>query len=141
MKLETKHLAPYLPYKLKMKFHNWETYELHGLSFTDEGEPCTIRDGNFSMSRSNIKLSRPILRPLSDLTKKIEYDGREFIPYNELVDVYGFEHIERANKVNLQIEDYVVRRCSYYLIQKLLEWHFDIFGLIPKKLAIDINKL
>lgn len=25
--------------------------------------------------------------------------------------------------------------------QKLLEWHFDIYGLIEKDLAIDINKI
>jgi hypothetical protein len=26
-------------------------------------------------------------------------------------------------------------------VQKLFEWHFDVFGLISKGLAIDINTL
>lgn len=30
---------------------------------------------------------------------------------------------------------------SYLLMQKLIEWHFDVFGLIEKGLAIDINTL
>jgi len=30
---------------------------------------------------------------------------------------------------------------QYDLFQKLLEWHFDIFNLIPNNLAIDINTL
>jgi hypothetical protein len=29
---------------------------------------------------------------------------------------------------------------SYLLIQKLFEWHFDVFGLIEKGLAIDFNE-
>ena len=27
----------------------------------------------------------------------------------------------------------------YFLVQKLIEWHFDIYGNIDKKLALDIN--
>ena len=30
---------------------------------------------------------------------------------------------------------------SYGLVSKLIEWHFDVFGLIEKGLAIDINTL
>lgn len=30
---------------------------------------------------------------------------------------------------------------KYWIIEKLLSWHFDIFGLIDKGLAVDINKL
>ena len=31
-------------------------------------------------------------------------------------------------------------KLRYDAMQKLIEWHFDIFGLIDKELAIDINK-
>lgn len=31
--------------------------------------------------------------------------------------------------------------CQYSLFLKLLEWHFDIFGLIDANLAIDVNTL
>ena len=39
--------------------------------------------------------------------------------------------------INGEIAD----ECNYAMYEKLTEWHFDIFGLIPKGLAIDINKL
>ena len=29
-----------------------------------------------------------------------------------------------------------INNCPYWITQKLLEWHFDIFGLINKGLAI-----
>ena len=29
----------------------------------------------------------------------------------------------------------------YEIVNKLLEWHFDIDGLIQDELAIDVNKL
>jgi hypothetical protein len=29
----------------------------------------------------------------------------------------------------------------FWIVQKLLSWHFDIFNLIKKKLAIDFNTL
>jgi len=31
--------------------------------------------------------------------------------------------------------------CSYSLMEKLLEWHFDIFGLLENNLAININEI
>jgi hypothetical protein len=31
-------------------------------------------------------------------------------------------------------------RIKHFLFIKLLEWHFDVFGLIPEGLAIDINE-
>ena len=29
----------------------------------------------------------------------------------------------------------------YGVVEKLLEWHFDIFGLLEKGLAVDINTI
>ena len=80
---------------------------------------------------------KPILRPLSDLTKEIEVDGEKFVPAIELnwsnitTDILS-KSINLTNKFNnLFAFDY----------KKLLEWHFDVFGLIEKGLAIDINTL
>ena len=88
---------------------------------------------------------KPILHPLSDLTKPIkveEYnDGKEFVPIEELSDNMLF--IDNG----LHIEDYFLTSenagifDSYRIIQALFQWHFDVFGLIEKKLAIDINIL
>ena len=36
---------------------------------------------------------------------------------------------------------YLNSRAPYGFVLNLLEWHFDVFGLIEKGLAIDINTL
>ena len=33
------------------------------------------------------------------------------------------------------------RTCPTWLFQQLLEWKFDVYGLIKQELAFDINKL
>ena len=38
-------------------------------------------------------------------------------------------------------DTYWIESMPYAIVSKLLEWHFDIDGLIEKGLAIDINTL
>lgn len=145
MKLELKHLAPYLPYDLKV-FHEGhiaiiasmylpaDNYEkdLWIVSMED------LRDRELSCS-VNYKEIKPILRPLLDLTKEVEVNGEKFIPYNIFIHWYGFEVLEgwrRNNYKNLNVNE-----LSFAIINKLLEWHFDVFGLLEKNIAVDINKL
>lgn len=96
---------------------------------------------------------KPILRPLSDLTKEIEHNGEKFIAfYHKEFEIElrtevktGFfdsmyieeklSIISESNKVNTVFEK------SISILNKLFEWHFDVFGLIEKDLAIDINAL
>lgn len=108
MKLELKHLAPYLPYGLKVS-------SIHTLN-AENG----IGNINHIVRAVNKgkKQYRPILRPLSDLTKE-EY--RCLFYGNPL--------------------DYKIDELPYKTFIKLLEWHFDVFHLIPQGLAIDINTL
>jgi hypothetical protein len=87
----------------------------------------------------------PYKRPLSDLTKEIEVNGEKFVPMERLEidssDVW-------INDVNNQVM-ISQKHCHsiyaidvyYNIIQELLEWHFDVFGLIGAGLAIDINTL
>ncbi len=35
----------------------------------------------------------------------------------------------------------MMKNCPYEVMEKLLSWHFDVFSLIEKGLAIDINTL
>lgn len=74
---------------------------------------------------------KPILRPLIDLVKTIEHDGSSFVPCR-LLNTDFTDLIKHP-------EDY--RHTSYIIVNALLEWHFDIFGLIGRGLAIDINTL
>ena len=76
-----------------------------------------------------------ILYPLSDLIKEIEQNGKKFVPaeilYNDSAgDLNLFENKQR-----------VIRGLLYWVIEKLLEWHFDVDGLIDKGLAVDVNTL
>lgn len=194
MELELKHLAPYLPYGLKVLYH---------------GEQRKMNAGNGSSTHwigITATLQRqggnckPILRPLSDLTKEIEISGERIVPLHRLFWIgwgkndneipkfiksltkfkidrcwyemrimvidkkYGsriheliyasdrFKYflstsVYTENKKMLSFRDYgYLSNISqhvvcYELTTKLLEWHFDVFGLIEQDLAININKL
>lgn len=130
MKLELKHLAPYLPYGLKIQYLLNETLELVGFN----KNTIFHTRGFFVELPCNLK---PILRPLSDLTKEIEHNGERFVPVEKLEEMYGLTVETQEDKVltlPITLE-------PYYLIRQLFEWHFDIFNLIENNLAIDINTL
>jgi hypothetical protein len=128
MKLELKHLAGYLPY---------------GLKCTD-GELIGIRNhigwmGEFKFEYGSkhipVQSIKPILRPLSDLTKEIEVNGEKFVPVEKL----GFPNTKKVEDSFLHVIGSL--HVPYSEMQKLIEWHFDIHNLINNNLAIDINTL
>ena len=164
MKLELKHLAPYLPYGLGLYIENDVT-----IKPTYEDEPDFILSGVVKMSgllyeetsfmpqcviytrtdgeahgytqKENIK---PILRPLSDLTKEIEYNGEKFIPEYLFTEKFGSNDdtlVENMNDENNELHYSVCKDLPYYVIEWLLSIHFDIFGLLEKDLAVNINTL
>jgi hypothetical protein len=105
MKLELKHLAPYLPY---------------GLSILDGWGDVRTLDYSYL---NNIHC-KPILRPLSDLMSGEFMDN--IISQKERIEI---------KKLN------TCHWLSYNSFQYLLKHHFDVFGLIEKGIAIDINTL
>lgn len=112
MKLELKHLAPYLPYGVNMYYESeagdWiESWELN------------IDKVRYALEFNN----KPILRPLSDLSKG---EFCSIIPQSIKLEI-----------IKLNTCHWV----SYHNIKYLLEHHFDVFGLIPQGLAIDINTI
>ena len=128
-------LMPYLPYRLNIKNKIGKIVEL------------TLSDAPYHFKTE----FKPILRPLSDLTKEIEHNGEKFVPYYQL-KVLGlvktaslrFETIilELDRNRIFYIPDYHdFFQLPYQVVQKLISWHFDVFGLIEKGLAIDINNL
>ena len=83
---------------------------------------------------SDVQLA--ILRPLSDLTKEIEHKGERFVPIEKLRDM-GFYIGE-----DWIIENFSnITNSAFEFVLKLIEWHFDIAGLIEKGEAIDVNTL
>ena len=129
-KLEIKHLAPYLPYELKMvNYEKRYCFQLLSLSISNDIDIISADETwNYENHRChnlyyNDKLQfYPILRPISDLSKEIEHNGEKFIPKEIFI---------RDNE----------SLTSYDGVTTLCEWHFDIFGLIKKGLAVDINTL
>lgn len=124
MKLELKHLAPYLPY---------------GLKVTNGNEVVEIVVENLRMALLNSDEFKLILHPLSSLTKEIEHDGERFVPIETkplslyyrngsfyVGDDYG------AHEVSAKHGD-----LPYCIFEKLIEWHFDVFGLIDAGIAIE----
>ena len=155
-KLELKHLAPYLPYGLKMceriKRINEKTLEEYEMSY-GQGEifsyigsttPYIIWDNGrngtqktFLSSFTSDKAYKLLLRPLSDLTKEIEHNERTFVPYESkiLVDFMTItEEMDCLYESSHDIsKDY---QMPYYIIEQLIAWHFDVFGLLYAGLAI-----
>lgn len=147
-KLELKHLAPYLPYGLKiMTFSNYRPSEIicnYGIRNCSDYPITTYEDGkSFGRMLSEIK---PILRPLSDLFKLIDW-GNNSDPYM-IGYKYGVEKVFEDGEefyANEHYADYCESPKCYTNITSfdwwLFEHHFDVFGLIDKGLAIDINTL
>lgn len=131
MKLELKHLAPYLPYELEFQTP-------HLIYQGNPPEPSHEEIGTTVATLDNIQKliehNMPsILRPLSDLTKKIHED-EEITFLDWIISEYDF-------KVYFDIEENGIERLPYEIVEYLFEWHFDVFGLIEAKLAIDINTI
>jgi hypothetical protein len=120
MELEIKHLVPYLECNLRLERISYKHERFKILTAYD-----LCPDGEID----NIK---PILHPLSDLTKEIEVNGEKFVPYEKIKKMYPIDTFSSTSNT---------AQWSYRIIQKLFEWHFDIFGLIEDDLAIDINTL
>lgn len=153
-KLELKHLASYLPHQLKgyttdkqytQSIEN-KTGELTQIDTIDESLVITTGSGYYICGIEEFK---PILRTLTELTKEIEVNGEKFIPINKIKK-------EDSDFYLVEDDDYIIREkkpmggwagymntnsLPFWLTNLLFEWHFDVFGLIEKGLAIDINTL
>lgn len=151
MKLELKYIAPYLPYGLKMIFEkSGRIIELAGIQKTDANNLIFIQKyGQFY--EETIWKFKPILRPLSDLTKEIEHNGEKFVPIEwfeigddeNLCPDYGNGNIKLISLLkDMSKHNFIdLNYMQYGVIEKLLEWHFDIFGLLEQGLAVDFNSL
>lgn len=135
MELGLKHLAAYLPYNLKF----YDGINIHILDEENlSGVVCDIK---------HLSIIKPILRPLSDLTKEIEHNGEKFVPIEHIEVVMlgqwsdSCEDYVDAILDDLSNVDVLINKCPYDILQLLLEWHFDVFSLIEKGLAIDINQI
>lgn len=130
MKLELKHIAPYLPYGLKFK--------------TADGW-CTLLTINYDDSIINesyeesyeLNEIKPILRPLSDLMKEIEVNGKTTL----YIDHISNSNADEKQTIKLIENNNSLEVLEYWKILKLYEWHFDLHNLIEQGLAVDVNSI
>lgn len=161
-KLELHHISPYLPYGLK--FINPEHKHLIPIpmeiisveNFHEKGVYVKSQiDGDFHYSTWTKNFGyMPILRPLSDLAKEIEHisstielePSLQKIKPNELFKKHWHLTIREDGLFSVNNGDgtctgFKYMSSRYDVLLLLFEWHFDVFGLIEKGLAIDINTL
>ena len=136
MKLEIKHLAPYLPYDIgcviPLGYHRTLDVNILQIMIKENFFKCYLK-----------------LRPLSDLTKEIEHNGERFVPIDELwgqtlgeIDSNTYDdYFFNPDLKTTWICKENVLQLEWIVVEKLFEWHFDVFGLIGSGLAIDINTL
>jgi len=142
MKLELKHLAPYLPYNIE---------------FLDNGTPEIIIgfksdriyiDDCHKSGYCNIdEINTLLLRPMSYLNQEVEIHGNRFIPTTMLHKLFGMHHsfgfgdiIHQRPTIFINGDWVEISSFPYEIIEKLFEWHFDVFRLIYAGLAVSINK-
>ena len=134
MKLELKHLAPYLPYGLKYQLKGNFPIEKWKENIIEEIQELTVDYVHKVLTWDTCK---PILHPLSDFNEeyKIQIIEEDFYGDDGHMDhlVEVIEGKVYAPSIGLII--------TYEQMQKLFEWHFDVFNLIPEGLAIDINTI
>ena len=160
MKLELKHLAPYLPYNIEF-FDNGKPETIIGY----KGDRIYIEDCHKSGYCRIDEINTLLLRPLSDLLKELEINGSVFVPLLELAALAGTcsasdWHIKDGDAYHNTIDgcsfslalgnsfvfknsrdwkDFGVVSQQLRIFSLLYEWHFDIFGLIDAGLAIEKN--
>jgi len=164
-KLTLEHLAPYLPYELKVRSNHGTIYKM-GLYNDMKGSGIETRTIDQCLDM------KPLLRPLDQLTKEIEHKGKLFVPIIELFNswygaepdqiiladgegpFYGFDgYLDKTRSsifsfyYNSVLQSFIFLENSKPrkrvrqrpMFQKLVEWHFDLDGLIDKELAIPIS--
>jgi len=143
-KLTLEHLSGYLSYGLKVKMNTTgNIYKVSGFRKSDDSFKYLF----FTNSDCYSDECKPILHPLSDLTKEITHNGETFVPMEKLQNILDFdddfEFTEELQILlhNTEVTYYFPPNFFLQFYNKLYEWHFDIHGLIDKNLAIDINTL
>ena len=156
--LTIKELAAYLPYELKGNALNeefeinevcQELYRIETGKTTNQetGDPFVV----VGDSECEIHDFKPILFPLSSLTKEITINGETFVPIEKLflpeinilakdIKIIGSNIVFCGMFQDKILSTLEYEKMNYGLIQKLFEWKFDIFNLIERGLAISVTE-
>lgn len=137
MKIELKHIIPYLPYGLNVMFDNKLTGILSGIRPNLLTELIVMEelDNNTPIYKNwCLGDTKPILKPLSSLKSDKGF-----------IRKFGGDNPNNLRMCNLDIDDLINNGLEFETYYGYYEWlienHFDVFGLIENNLAIDINTL
>ena len=128
-KLEIKHLAKRLPYRLKVLHYGKEKKMTTGTGSSNNWVSLrTILNMNTDERSENCKI---LLRPLSSLTKEITHEGETFVPmqrlegilFNRDAESFG-GYLSDENRLNILLG--MADDLPHWIAEKLLEWHFAI---------------
>jgi hypothetical protein len=149
MNLELKHLAPYLPHSLKGIFKISDVMDASQYRKDEEREK--------ELHEDNLKFfmlyCKPILRPISDLSTRYGEDVINEHSINMLLgknNNYGEITVSQwKDNFDIEIElgydapstKSIDFKIMMTIMEELYLGHFDVFGLIPAGLAIDINTI
>ncbi|HEX8575776.1 MAG TPA: hypothetical protein VF677_05740 [Flavobacterium sp.] len=115
--------SAYLPYDLEV--------ELKRDSFPKRTGIAKLTPALLSSINYGVTTIKPLLYPLSMLTKPIEHNGDKFVPIEKINEM-----AESVTCYSLGFYDDYIKHLPYWIIEKLLEWHFNVFGL-DESLFID----
>lgn len=117
-KLELKHLAPYLPYELQI---GWLSEKEEGVFNTDSVVKMEMTADNIIYFSNNNNNTKPLFMPLSAFN-------------NSEADTEIFNRAGAYTSVILND----ISILPYFEVEILFKYHFDVFGLIEKGLAISM---
>ena len=156
------YMAMSLPYGLKvLRGDNITILKVSGADIDCNSVLFTEKN---TTTYGNISHSKPILRPVSDLIAEINHKNEVFVPLYKLVDPENTEWSKMAAieynpfpKIPNYLPYYRVHHDTlgeiisvnprnilvlpFHLVCKLVEWHFDICGLIEKGEAVNYHTL
>lgn len=162
--LTIEHLACYLPYGLKCHVVDRGESKVAELSALYIDGSCSFSD--IVESSQGFTSVTPLLRSLDQLTQEIEHNGERFVPIVALAKIgmpegdfgdidpetihepsstvasirgYIFGYFAHTFYIKSGRSDAFTARHQLQLFQKLYSWHFDVHGLLDKRLALPIQ--
>jgi hypothetical protein len=129
MKLEIKHLAPYLPFRLTgiasfLEDTQFVVDTLNSRTLRIVGE---TKFGNNVPVGCFVKEFKPFLRPMEDIKYYVDFLNTYYVDFDKIEGCL----VKRKNENFTRLNE----------LDFLFKNHFDVFGLIEKGLAVDINTL
>lgn len=133
MELELKHIAPYLPFRLKLNTEDG-IVELNSID-------TELKTLNFGCGKAKeLHEIKPLLHPLSKLDLVIrnefeKYDGLAHGKHDEeIINLFCEE-----NGIDDLVSNLDVKSLRYECVEYMFKNHYDVFSLIPAGLAEEIK--